>query len=451
MEIKDKKEKPTLIFSQNASELYMGNSLTFRKMTKHILTLVFSIYLLIIIWQVKEIPMNEEQIILFVWKASIYSVIVMMFKKSVKLLHMLNNEFYIIALILLVSISYGSVLTFYTTTIKVNEYKDLYFITVWTLPIAFSNVFWYPLMAFFERKTKPFFSVVLIFQTFGSLALSIASWMVHVQMTTIILTGESYDIRNPFIISTLMTGITFFIIGSGIYTYTFFTYKSFLIDPFATKTSSYASALVSLIPVAIWFTFSNAQFKNTTHSWIYTLIIICIGGLTLYLGLSSKNQINSSKIYFTINSLVIALTWILSFIFLSQYKGYMDADYTRSLALIITALAAGLTYWRSSPSPNAFSSFFYQIMIGFLVLIILFLWAISKFNILPIDLPFNINELLSAIIMVFPILTFFFSFVSWFVILGRMNKNLRRMTRAKKNEQREIEKMQNNKVLKGSA
>lgn len=441
MFVNSKEEKRTLIYTQNASELYMGNSLTLRKMTKHILTLVFSIYLFIIIWQVKSVPLEMEELIKLAWKASIYSSLVVIYKKSIKLLHMLNNELYLISAILIVYVIYGSVLTFVASNVKIDDVKQLYKTTYWLVPATvFANVVWFPVMAFFERKTKPFYSKVLIFQAIASLSSTLTAIAIHLLITKIVLVegSISFNIRDKSTISTLMLGVSTVIISASIYIYIFFSYKSFLVDPFATKTTSYATAVVSVVPVTLWFVSNVAVWRNNGPTWIYLGVMAILLAILLLFGFSKKNQINSSKIYFSINSFIIAIAWVASFYFISQWKTQINSNFARSLALIITSVAAILTYWRSSPSPNAFASFLYRTMMWVLILLVIFIWAISKVNILPAIsfaiTDFSINELLSAVIMVFPILTFFFSIFSWFTVLGKMNRNYRRMNKAKEKQ-----------------
>ena len=375
-------ESKSLIFQINNKPSVFQKNFVFREIFKYLIvfyTIFLSTYLLID--NVNKDNLNDYLKIAWIMFVMVVINLISFLMLNYNLVWIKSK--YLIIFLILIFISYQSILVFLMDEFLpkewINFYNALYYVVI---PIIGLLSFWNLFIGFAERKIQPFLYKKNINNFMNNLL--VITFLVLLDFFLrrhFILGGDKKININSYSDSAYLITLIFLFVFT-------FIYKGLILINFTKKkltfnkdfSKYYLLSIIWVTPFTIWFS-KDYQFDNfNEYSWFFLFIpVICIL-VSIIFSLLRNSELSSFKI------LKMVIAWAFLFVSVNKlyfeyyYKIYIDFDWTIIATIVaINILAFIVTSKSSNDSLNEAISFSSFIFICSNLIIVL--WVFRQFNV----------------------------------------------------------------------
>ena len=429
VDLKDKKVKNHLLYSKNPNDFFLEEGFSIRKIFCHISTFVYVSILTTLLFVSDVNIKSPKEWIKLLWLFTIFITLTLIYRKSSHVILSVFRSMFIIMTIFAVYLGYSFFLLFYTSKIEIKNISELSQINIYLIPLFSSSIFWYIVLGFVERKTRPIKSELWFYKALNS-ALMLTIYLISFyQFKEIyVLKNEKFNlIENRKLYSMVILCSVLFFITIILQVYMIKNYKVFFIDSREMKSTSFGVALIQILSFSIWYFVSNVYWYNSWQSIVYLIINILIILALLFVTFKRKSSINQSKIYFVICSFALLIIWSLQYIASEVYVYQIPLGVSKSIPLVSTTIISILLYFKGNSSNNNLVIKVYE-KSNTLIWMVLLLNAISSQLGVTLDqLPISISELTNLVLVLPFVLIFSIQSIWWYFNQSKISRTSKKI------------------------
>ena len=432
------KKNKTIVLQQHQSDrLVSGSKFTFRAIVRYSTIVVYASLITWLLLDIKSIPTTTVELYTPIWNLIIIFGLV-----AIAIITLKMNQYFLngrLLNVLMTTIGFGFAITLILMLkgTKVLDAYKFYEITYWVLGMLMLNTLWLFVIAYTERKTRPFFSRSVVYKIIVRLfimaAIGIMHWFIKLHIPKLLnqTGGTPIDTEDKLVMMHIMTIAIFLVIPIIITIWRLLHFRKRISNEEITQALSLSIATLIGLPMAIWFTITSLKFESSWQAYVFLAGPIVAIAMIVTFSLYNKSELASPKVFRTIMSLAIFIIWINKFVFEFLYPYVMESSYTVPVTLIAATVVSIFALIKniplSKPAAWAFASF-----VAISNLIMFLEWTLTSLEINVIDLPFNLNDMLNGIIIIDVASMVTASIASWYIVQARISRNVKQIKETKK-------------------
>lgn len=315
---------------------------------------------------------------------------------------------------------------------NVKSFADMYKFVYYVYPILAFHALWYWGCAFMDRKTRPFLSKVMLYKSVTHIFMMLIMLMAHFLLSgytdLIHHTGKKISLKDkdqvPLIFFMIFTTINMFVLF--VFRNVRFHTKIRLND--LGKTLSLSMVFIIIIPLTIWYLFKIGAIPENSYEWITIAIPLAAVVAVFIYTVIKKSYLSSSKVYVTILSIAIVMTWTSKIWTTQQWPFEIRMNVSTAVTLVAVSLMVIMAFIKNFNMTKIISMGYIGVAFS-IIIIVLYDWLITSYPAvydLMSTMGIEVDDVLNTLLLTDCLFMVMSSIISWYRIQRVINKNFKR-------------------------
>ena len=333
---------------------------------------------------------------------------------------------------------YATFLAIHFSHEDIHTFRDMYQLVYYVYPVLAFHALWYWGCAFLDRRTRPFLSKVLLLKSFTHISMMImmllAHFYIHNFTNLMNHTGKSLNFKSHEQIGYAFGWIFMSLTSIVVFIWRSIYYREKIKINDASKTLVLSVVFIILIPLTIWYVAKIGSWPTNIYEWVAMIVPIGSVLMLLIYTLMRKTYLSSGKIFVTILSIAIVLTWTSKIWVEQQWPFDVHANVSTQITLLAVSAMVLMAFVKNVNMSKMLSMGYLGVAFS-IIIVVIYNWLINSYPAiydLIVQLGVEVDDIFNTLILTDCLIMVMASIISWYRVQKSINANHKRKIKSAK-------------------